>query len=336
LRQLPLAHACAAARRAARAALSQQRQRGGAPPPPLRRTPPPCDAAARCAASMAHAQPYTLSPLPGCAWGAEVRGLQLSEASSDAHVASIRADVLRHRLLVFRDQGVVPAARQAAFAARFGPLESTFFKHPRSAHPDVFRVSNDPAEGCTGVGRTGWHVDGSFCAAPFAFALYHIVSVAPAAGATAFVPLRELYERAPAAAQARWRRAWMVSDRRGGPMHPLVYAHPETGDTTLCFHTGMTAAVVWDADDAAARRLATDEEAAALLRELGDACDASPLRYEHVWRHGDFIVSDNRAVAHEATAATQAPRQQVGLRVMHRCTVAGSEPPRKRAAAGGA
>jgi alpha-ketoglutarate-dependent taurine dioxygenase len=200
----------------------------------------------------------------------------------------------------------------------------------------VFRVSNDPAEGCTGVGRTGWHVDGSFCAAPFALALYHIVAVAPAAGATAFVPLRELFERAHAETRARWERAWMVSDRRGGPVHPLVYAHPETGEATMCFHTGMTAAVLWDADAAASRRVATEAEAAALLSELGASCDASPLRYEHVWRPGDLIVSDNRAVAHEATAATQAPRQRVGLRVMHRCTVAGSEPPRKRAPAGGA
>ena len=31
----------------------------------------------------------------------------------------------------------------------------------RSPHPDVFRVSNDEREGCTGVGRTGWHIDGA-------------------------------------------------------------------------------------------------------------------------------------------------------------------------------
>lgn len=98
-----------------------------------------------------------------------------------------------------------------------------------SPHPDVFRVSNDRLEGCTGgwdaqhrgppgaahrsprssncssallswelrpphatthqplnkhtkcsenagVGRTGWHVDGSFQTAPFSHAIYHIWS----------------------------------------------------------------------------------------------------------------------------------------------------------------
>lgn len=56
----------------------------------------------------------------------------------------------RHRLLIFRDQGIVSGPRQAEIGRWFGDLESTFRKHPRSPHPDVFRVSNDPAEGCIG------------------------------------------------------------------------------------------------------------------------------------------------------------------------------------------
>lgn len=44
---------------------------------------------------------------------------------------------------------------QVEISRWFGPLESTFYKHPMSPHPDVFRVSNDPAQGCTGE-RGGW------------------------------------------------------------------------------------------------------------------------------------------------------------------------------------
>ena len=44
---------------------------------------------------------------------------------------------------------------------------------------------------------------------------------------------------------------------------------------------------------------------------------------------GDFIISDNLAVAHEASADTQLPPEQIGLRVMHRTTVKGGTPPRK-------
>jgi taurine dioxygenase len=51
---------------------------------------------------------------------------------------------------VFRGQGVVSGERQVAISRWFGELESTFYKHPLSPHPDVFRVSNDPSQGCTG------------------------------------------------------------------------------------------------------------------------------------------------------------------------------------------
>ena len=85
--------------------------------------------------------------------------------------------------MVFRDQGIISGDRHVEISKWFGELESTFYKHPASPHPDVFRVSNDEREGCTGVGRTGWHVDGSFQPAPFSYSLYHIHSV-PSSGDT--------------------------------------------------------------------------------------------------------------------------------------------------------
>lgn len=266
-------------------------------------------------------------------FGVEVRGVDLSADVGAAAVDAIRADVARHRLLVFRDQGVVSGARQVEIARWFGELESTFYKHPRSPHPDVFRVSNDPAEGCTGVGRTGWHVDGSFQRAPFSHALYHIVACTPRTGATAFAPLGEVLAALPPEARARWERLSMLSDRRSPDAKPLVYSHPATGRDTLLFHTGMIAAFVWDAGTPRAR--ATDaRETAALLEEIeaqfrGAGGGYSELVYAHAWRPGDFIIADNAALGHEATPETQRPRAEVGLRVMHRCTLAGTTPPRK-------
>jgi len=46
-------------------------------------------------------------------------------------------------------------------------------------------------------------------------------------------------------------------------------------------------------------------------------------------RAGDLVMSDNLAVGHEASPDTQLPRQQIGLRVMHRVTVAGKSTPLK-------
>ena len=47
------------------------------------------------------------------------------------------------------------------------------------------------------------------------------------------------------------------------------------------------------------------------------------------WEAGDFIISDNLSVGHEASPQTQKPRIEVGLRVMHRTTVKGYHPPKK-------
>jgi len=44
----------------------------------------------------------------------------------------------------------VSGQRQVEISQWFGELESTFYKHPESPHPDIFRVSNDAAKGCTG------------------------------------------------------------------------------------------------------------------------------------------------------------------------------------------
>ena len=109
--------------------------------------------------------------------GAEVTGISLQEDVPQQVIDQIRRDVHKNCILVFRDQGVISGKRQVEISRWFGELDSTFYQHPRSPDPDVFRVSNDGSEGCTHVGRTGWHIDGSFQLAPFAYSIYHIVSV---------------------------------------------------------------------------------------------------------------------------------------------------------------
>ncbi|KAL4450231.1 hypothetical protein ABPG77_010900 [Micractinium sp. CCAP 211/92] len=281
------------------------------------------------AAAQAAARPYQLDLLP--VFGAEVHGIDLKEEQPEATVEAIKEDVLRHRLLVFRDQGIVSGDRQVAISRWFGPLESTFYKHPLSPHPDVFRVSNDPAQGCTGVGRTGWHVDGSFQRAPFSHAIYHIWSC-PSQGDTVFAPLHEIVNSLSPQQRARWDRLWMLSDRRSRGAKPLIYQHPLTGQDTLCFHLGMMEGFVWDLGTPQ-ERVATPAEARQLLAEMERVFthDCAHLLYQHKWRPGDFIISDNLALGHEAAPDTQLPPEQVGLRVMHRTTVAGQFVPQKRA-----
>jgi alpha-ketoglutarate-dependent taurine dioxygenase len=79
----------------------------------------------------------------------------------------------------------------------------------------------------TAVGRTGRHIDGIFQPAPFAYSLYHTVSV-PLNGNTVFAPLNEIVQNLPSAKRNELERLWVMSFRRTGLIHSLIYPHPIT------------------------------------------------------------------------------------------------------------
>ena len=112
---------------------------------------------------------YHLRPLrAGLPFGATISGIDLEKHTEDtALVTQIAHDLQRHRLLIVKNQGILSAETQLKVSRWFGEIDSTFHCHPQSPHPDIFRVSNDPTEGCLNVGRSGWHIDGTFRAMPF-------------------------------------------------------------------------------------------------------------------------------------------------------------------------
>jgi len=272
-------------------------------------------------------RPYELIPIK---LGCEVRGIQLDGAPvSDDVISMIREDVTKHRLLVFKNQKHLTPEQHLAVGRWFGEIESTFYDHPKSPHRDIFRVSNDRSEGCTNVGRTGWHIDGSFQEAPFSHSIYHIISV-PSVSATVFAPLTDIIENLSPEKRNLWDRLWMVSDRRSGPKHPLIYKHPDTGKPVLCFHLGMTEGFIQDLGLKTEKYL-SHEQTEDVLKSIHHEFvkNGGEIQYKHEYEAGDLIISDNLAVGHEASPDTQLPREKIGLRVMHRVTIAGKVAPKK-------
>ena len=53
-----------------------------------------------------------------------------------------------------------------------------------------------------------------------------------------FSPLHEVTQSLSEEQAERWQRLYMVADRRGGLVHPLIYNHPITGKEvrTLTIH----------------------------------------------------------------------------------------------------
>jgi taurine dioxygenase len=113
-------------------------------------------------------------------------------------------------------------------------------------------------------------------------------------------------------------------------IHPLICKHPVTKDAVMCFHLGMISNFILDYKSHG-QRVTDSQETNHLLQEIHSEIvkDNERLVYKHHWEEGDFIISDNLAVAHEATPETQYPVCKVGLRVLHRTTVAGNANPIK-------
>lgn len=277
--------------------------------------------------------PYTCVPiLPH--FGAEVRDFSLDghEPLPADVVQRIKEDMKLHRVLVFKGQGRLSGARQVQISQQLGTIESTFYKHPRSPHPDIFRVSNDEREGCLGVGTSGWHLDGTFQTKPFKYQTMHFHSVCQG-GETWFVPLKEFYEMQDDQTKARWDRYWMVT--REGLAHPLVYRHPVREDTTMMFHCGPHFCRAWcvdgDASTPAERQLSSMLPPNVVQEELGERLDMAveKIGIKMCWEEGDFAINDNLGNCHYAAPGTQNPKSKAGLRILHRTTIAGEDVPSK-------
>ena len=67
--------------------------------------------------------PYELKPSKiGC----EVYGIDLKKEVAEEVVKYIKDDVRKHRILIFRDQGIVPPQRHLEISRWFGEIESTY------------------------------------------------------------------------------------------------------------------------------------------------------------------------------------------------------------------
>jgi alpha-ketoglutarate-dependent taurine dioxygenase len=256
------------------------------------------------------------------------------ESSSHLLMRQIKQDLVEHRVVLFRQQEL-SGQQQVDLSNALGTVESTFYKHPKSPHADIFRVSNNEEEGCTHVGRSGWHIDGTFQMKPFMYQTMYFPSVSQG-GDTHFIPLKELYDGLSPQEQEYYNTLWMVTGRRQAPIHPLICQHPfrPNGEKTMLFHCGRSFVQGWHEDVTTTgtdgvNRVKTNVNhmvpAETIQEKLTSAIES---RFDEIglrmkWEQGDFMINDNLGLAHYASDGTQANAQTVGLRVLHRTTITG-------------
>jgi taurine dioxygenase len=273
--------------------------------------------------------------------GAEVSGIDLRQELDPATVAQLRAALLQHKVLAFRDQPITPE-QQIKFSRYFGPVTPA---HPitnglrelpelkvnnlRESKAEYasrsITVDNPlyvPRQRRT---RTGWHVDITFVANPAAISLLRGYEIPAFGGDTLFANLEALYETLSPSLRGYLDTLQAVhvrSDRDPEPrfdgrapgpfasLHPLVTVHPETGKKVL-FLSGFIQAV----------HCVHPAESDALLNFLNEELSGRvELQYRYRWTQDSLVVWDNRAVAH---AGPVDAAHITGNRIVHRTTIGG-------------
>lgn len=271
--------------------------------------------------------------------GAEIVGIDLGDVN-EAQFAFIRDAFDRYAGLLFRGQDLSPD-QLVAFSRRFGYLDhAPVMENGRTAVPglpEVYLVSNikdaDGKEiGSLGAGEAVWHTDMSYLAAPPDISMLHAIEVPPAGGDTWLCGMNAAYEALPQDLKRRIAGLRIKHDgtynsggyvRQGvtptddprespGTYHPVVIAHPNTGQPLL--YLGR-------------RRMAHIEgldlaESEALLDELWSFATREENAYRHSWRVGDVLMWDNRATMHRRDPFDAASR-----RLMRRTQVKGATQP---------
>ena len=243
--------------------------------------------------------------------GAEVTGLDFREPIDTETRATLSEAFADHHVLVMRGQHFAADEFKAAVQL-FGELQPHDKKEYHvPGHPDVSYVSNDEfVNGRRIIPGETFHTDHSNHPAPPKATTLFAVELPSNGGDTQYVNMHEAYDDLPAKTKDRIDRLKAVhvylskySPRPLGHLteesraklpppgvHPLVRMHPENGRKALFLKPVRIESIV-GMDDA---------DALNLVGELMQHATQKKYEYRHQWRHGDWVLWDNRSVMHQA------------------------------------
>ena len=271
-----------------------------------------------------------LNPLCG-ALGAEVHGVDLSEALDSVTLNMIKEAFHENIVLLFRKQSLTPE-QHVDFTSFFGPVEA----HPLGSRegaqgqPEILVLVN---RADTPAPRNDfWHSDISFAKCPPLGSVLHALEVpGEGLGDTLFCNMYKVFEelspglqktleglRALHSAEALVRRnnandnnAKQIISVPDMVSHPVVRTHPETGRKALYVNPYYTESFEgW-----------TPGESRLLLEWLTKLATRHENLYRHRWRQGDLLMWDNRCAMHYAVYDYGSKP-----RLFHRATAAGDRP----------
>jgi len=236
--------------------------------------------------------------------GAEIGGVDLSEPLDQDTIDEIRALLVKHKVIFFRDQHIT-REQQLAFTTRFGPpvihpLQQLREKRRATELPEGVHAIVPPGNDDFYVPKTRtWHADGSWTS-PIAFATsLRAVHVPDVGGDTIFADAGSIYRALPDRLKAKLEGLFIAHEykdlHRAGVAHPIiahpaVINHPETGEDLLFVDFIMFPTVI-------GLDRAEGEE---LLTELYEEVQRPEHHVRFHWEKGSIALWDNRSTLHTA------------------------------------
>jgi taurine dioxygenase len=265
----------------------------------------------------------TVSPLTP-AIGAEIGNVDLGQVT-DQEITDIRAALLKHKVVFFREQ-TLSQAQHIGLARGFGELEIHPATPSSQSNPEVLHIAHGPES----KGQENfWHSDVTWREKPSLGSILKAVEVPEVGGDTLFANMVLAYERLPenmkeaitgrvaihdiarVFAKRLNKSAEELRERYPPVEHPIVRTHPETGESVLYVNTAFTSHIK-DMDK---------DESAQLLRTLYLTAANPEIQCRFRWEKGALAFWDNRASQHFASS-DYFPQ----VRKMERVTIAGDRP----------
>ena len=265
----------------------------------------------------------TVSPLTP-AIGAEIGNVDLGQVT-DQEIIDIRAALLKHKVVFFREQ-TLSQAQHIGLARGFGELEIHPATPSSQSNPEVLHIAHGPES----KGQENfWHSDVTWREKPSLGSILKAVKVPAVGGDTLFANMVLAYELLPenmkeaitgrvaihdiarVFAKRLNKSAEELRERYPPVEHPIVRTHPETGESVLYVNTAFTSHIK-DMDR---------DESAQLLRTLYLTAANPEIQCRFRWEKGALAFWDNRASQHFASS-DYFPK----VRKMERVTIAGDRP----------
>lgn len=246
-------------------------------------------------------------------FGAEISGLNLWASMSADTVDALASLWSTHGLLLFRRQAL-SESELVQFSAAFGKADVIVREDWQSeSQPEVIRISNmkdyfGNSIGGLGAGELDWHTDQSYMVDPATGSVLYMVEMPTPAPATYWANMRLAYDALPPELASGTNEINVVYDylvrqskydnepaltaelRRKTPIvtHPLVNAHPVSGDRALYLDPTTAAGIEGWETDVAKRHLTA----------IAEHATQAPFVYRHDWQIGDVVMWDNGFLMH--------------------------------------